>query len=146
MAHWRPPRGQSALRQMCRRPRRMLSGHRAATADRDLSWLKNRPTNAIMGPMDEAQAAVPFALLAAGKTDVGQKRDHNEDTILLRPDLGLFLLADGAGGHNAGEVASALATTPIANFFEAPAKATRRKPEVDQLICSRPPRRAGGSL
>jgi len=100
----------------------------------------------IIPRMDEAQAAVPFALLAAGKTDVGQKRDHNEDTILLRPDLGLFLLADGAGGHNAGEVASALATTSIANFFEATEKATRRKPEVDDFGLWTGERRLGAAV
>jgi PPM family protein phosphatase len=54
----------------------------------------------------------------AGATDIG-KRKHNEDNVLVRPDLQLFALADGAGGHNAGNVASALATTTIANFFEA---------------------------
>src|SRR5258706_11313801 len=95
--------------------------------------------------MVEGLAAVPFAIFAAGKTDVGRKRDHNEDTILLRPDLGLFLLADGAGGHNAGEVASALATTSIANFFEATEKATRRKPEVDDFGLWTAERRVGAA-
>jgi len=99
-----------------------------------------------MAEMDEASAARPFALFAAGKTDVGRKRDHNEDTILLRPDLGLFLLADGAGGHNAGEVASALATTSIANFFEATEKATRRKPEVDDFGLWTGERRVGAAV
>jgi PPM family protein phosphatase len=99
-----------------------------------------------MVPMDEVPAALPFALFAAGKTDVGRKRDHNEDTILLRPDVGLYLLADGAGGHNAGEVASALATTSIANFFEATEKATRRKPEVDDFGLWTGERRVGAAV
>ena len=47
------------------------------------------------------------------------RREDNEDTLLLRPDLGLYLVADGVGGHNAGEVASALARISILNFFEA---------------------------
>ena len=96
--------------------------------------------------MDAVPSALPFALLASGKTDVGRKRDHNEDTILLRPDLGLFLLADGAGGHNAGEVASALATTSIANFFEATEKATRQKPEVDDFGLWTAERRVGAAV
>jgi protein phosphatase len=96
--------------------------------------------------MDQAPVALPFALLAAGKTDVGRKRDHNEDSVLLRPDLGLFLLADGAGGHNAGEVASALATTSIANFFEATEKATRRKAEVDDFGLWTGERRVGAAV
>jgi protein phosphatase len=69
---------------------------------------------------------------AAGATDIGQ-RDHNEDHVLLRPELGLYLLADGAGGHNAGNVASALATTTVANVFETSAASLADRPKVDDF-------------
>jgi protein phosphatase len=49
----------------------------------------------------------------AGLTDVGRARDHNEDFITWEKDLGLLLLADGMGGHNAGEVASKMAVESI---------------------------------
>ena len=68
--------------------------------------------------VDPTRLFLPLKLSAAGATDIGKVRQHNEDAILLRPDLDLFILADGAGGHNAGNVASALATAAIANFFE----------------------------
>jgi serine/threonine protein phosphatase PrpC/CRP-like cAMP-binding protein len=42
-------------------------------------------------------------------TDVGRKRVHNEDNFLVERELGLFVVADGMGGHAAGEVASAMA-------------------------------------
>ncbi|HVY45732.1 MAG TPA: Stp1/IreP family PP2C-type Ser/Thr phosphatase [Minicystis sp.] len=42
-------------------------------------------------------------------TDVGRMRDHNEDNYLVDKKLSLFVVADGMGGHAAGEVASALA-------------------------------------
>jgi serine/threonine protein phosphatase PrpC len=69
---------------------------------------------------------------AAGATDIGQ-REHNEDHVLLRPEIGLFLLADGAGGHNAGNVASALATTTVANVFESSAANLAHRPEIDNF-------------
>jgi serine/threonine protein phosphatase PrpC len=46
-------------------------------------------------------------------TDVGRMRDHNEDNYLVDKRLALFVVADGMGGHAAGEVASALAVRII---------------------------------
>ncbi len=47
------------------------------------------------------------------RTDVGHKRKHNEDSFLVDDALGLYLVADGMGGHSAGEVASAQAVKSI---------------------------------
>ena len=56
-------------------------------------------------------------LEVAGKTDVGRKRDHNEDNFILVPEENVFCVADGMGGHSSGEVASQIAVTEIAEFF-----------------------------
>jgi serine/threonine protein phosphatase PrpC len=49
----------------------------------------------------------------AYKTDIGKRRRHNEDDILVDEDMNIFLIADGLGGHQAGEVASDLAVKKI---------------------------------
>ncbi len=46
-------------------------------------------------------------------TDTGRVRDHNEDSIGAIQDIGLWVLADGMGGYNAGEVASGIAVKTI---------------------------------
>ncbi len=48
-------------------------------------------------------------LVVGATTDVGRVRDHNEDAYLVDDDMGLVAVADGMGGHQAGEVASATA-------------------------------------
>src|SRR5437879_6909101 len=47
------------------------------------------------------------------KIDVGLKRPHNEDYLCVDPEVGLFVVCDGLGGRNAGEVASRLAVEVI---------------------------------
>ncbi len=51
-------------------------------------------------------------------TDVGVKRNHNEDFVGITPALGFAILADGMGGHNAGEVASAMAVDVVTRYFK----------------------------
>jgi protein phosphatase len=61
-------------------------------------------------------------VIAAGRTDVGLQREHNEDSFCLLEPHGLFIVADGMGGHRAGDVASRMATETIAAFFNTTAR------------------------
>jgi serine/threonine protein phosphatase PrpC len=61
-------------------------------------------------------------VIAAGRSDVGLQREHNEDSFCLLEQHGLFIVADGMGGHRAGDVASRMATETITAFFNTTAR------------------------
>jgi protein phosphatase len=63
----------------------------------------------------------------AVRTDAGLRRTSNEDSHSSRADIGLFVVADGMGGHVAGEVASRVAVESIAAFIEETAGADRNR-------------------
>src|SRR5262245_29898754 len=54
-------------------------------------------------------------------SDVGLQREHNEDSFVVLKEYDLFVVADGMGGHRAGDVASKLATETISEFFKSTA-------------------------
>jgi serine/threonine protein phosphatase PrpC len=59
--------------------------------------------------------------IAAGLSDVGLQREHNEDSFLVLNEYDLYVVADGMGGHRAGDVASRIATETISEFFKSTA-------------------------
>jgi len=65
---------------------------------------------------------MPLKVIAAGRTDVGLHREHNEDCFVLLERHGLYLVADGMGGHLAGDIASQLATESVGAFFDSTAR------------------------
>lgn len=74
-------------------------------------------------------------VLAAGQTDVGCVRKHNEDNFLIDNELGLFVVADGLGGHAAGEVASQIVVEKVGQFISQTVEQDRTWPlEYDVSI------------
>ena len=72
-------------------------------------------------------------LRVAAKTDPGRLSDHNEDYVLARDDLHVYAVADGVGGLDAGEVASAAACRFIGRALAATAPTTDRTRHDDVL-------------
>lgn len=59
----------------------------------------------------------PKGLVCFGRTDTGMVRRNNEDNFAILLERNIFLVADGMGGHRAGEVASRVAIECLATFF-----------------------------
>lgn len=73
-------------------------------------------------------------LISNGHTDQGNVRTNNEDSFGCFDELSLYILADGMGGHNAGEVASQVSVEAIANYFKEHIKTLKSKSDIKEFI------------
>jgi protein phosphatase len=63
-------------------------------------------------------AELPYKVLSVGLSDMGLVRQNNEDVWAEQPSIGLFVLADGMGGHQAGEVAARETATSLCRVLK----------------------------
>lgn len=77
-----------------------------------------------------------YDISSSGKTDTGKVRDHNEDNFCLLNERQIFVVADGMGGHNAGEVASQVAIETLDNYCskEAIRKIRGNREEIQHFL------------
>jgi serine/threonine protein phosphatase PrpC len=66
--------------------------------------------------MGDTTVRRPVNWACSAQTDVGNVRQVNEDSILSRPDAGLWVVADGMGGYQAGDVASGMVVSALEDF------------------------------
>lgn len=97
--------------------------------------------------MNQPSDNVPeLRLSGAGATDRGRRRKLNEDRFVARDDLLLYAICDGAGGHNAGDVAAALAARSITNYMGATVRSAFEKPEFDRFGIANGARRISAAV
>ncbi len=86
-------------------------------ADREARAAVLPPADAPLAP---AAAPEPVRLVSAARTHRGTRRRRNDDAVVDRPDLGLWAVADGAGGHAAADVAAAAVAERLAGLPAGP--------------------------
>lgn len=86
-------------------------------------------------PEDTKQTINSINWISAALSDAGCVRQHNEDSMLERPDLGLWVVADGMGGYEAGDVASQMVVNALKDI-PPEQKISKRVEEIEKRLLS----------
>lgn len=92
-----------------------------------MTWIPRSKTTQSWTPDVSGSSLDEMQIQAWCKTDKGLRRESNQDSFLMNEEVGLFVVADGMGGHSGGEVASGMAVE-IAEQIAFEARATRLSP------------------
>lgn len=82
----------------------------------------------------QLQARTGFSWRSFAATSTGNVRGHNEDAILDNPDVGLWVVADGMGGHNNGAIASSMIVESLAGLKRNPSPSAQLNDLEDRLL------------
>ena len=72
-------------------------------------------------------------LISGHKSDIGLVRQNNEDALYINDRLGIYVLADGMGGHEGGEIASNIAVNTVAKILSSSVMELQKK-NVGQIV------------
>jgi len=76
----------------------------------------------------------PYAFDCSLVTDIGMKRKQNQDSGVVRPELGLFMVADGMGGHQGGETASRLCVEKVTEYVQSHSEDENKSYMLEQAL------------
>jgi PPM family protein phosphatase len=96
--------------------------------------------------VEAVESSGELSIEAFGATDIGLKRPCNEDVALVRNDLSLFVICDGAGGHDAGDVAAAAAARAIAKYIHETSALAESAPAIGTYGVASDARRIASAL
>ncbi len=103
------------------------------TSDEDITTVN---ADTVRSRIDDASLGetIPLTVLSEGLTDVGKKRLHNEDSFYASDDKCLWFVADGMGGHNAGDFASQSLVNDAEAFFTASDSIEESAKNIEDII------------
>ena len=103
------------------------------------------PRTPLTPTISQGNPLEPLRVEVAGETNVGKKRNHNEDNFAIFSEYGLYIVADGMGGHASGEVASKMAVDTLREFFAATVRRSRADVALQDGPRPRATKRTGSS-
>ncbi|MCW8831237.1 MAG: protein phosphatase 2C domain-containing protein [Gammaproteobacteria bacterium] len=104
------------------------------TSDEDITSVNMDTLRSQFGDDISSDDIIPLSVLSEGQTDVGKKRLHNEDSFYSSDDKCLWFVADGMGGHNAGDFASQSLVNDVEAFYNAGDSIEESAENVEAII------------
>jgi serine/threonine protein phosphatase PrpC len=106
-----------------------MSNRASGTEDHDITL----PAGILAQTRVAPQCTSNFVIRYSAATHTGLVREHNEDDFIALEDFGVYVVADGMGGHNAGKVASGLCVGAVRDYFRADVKLDETGDQAEDL-------------
>lgn len=104
------------------------------TSDEEITTVRDNTLTPNIGKDTESDEVIHLTVLSEGATDVGKRRLHNEDSFYSSDEQNLWFVADGMGGHNAGDYASQSLVKDVAAFFAPDESIEQSAEKLEEII------------